>query len=276
MINFEDFKTLLAHLKTMPWHSDVEDETIYKIAVENFHSISKNATKNRNFIRLIGQSGSGKTTQLLPASEQLFKVNNLSPIVFSVRKFASWHPNYNNLVQKYGQNRIREITNGFALRCLLFCAIFSMENGYDAIFEVTILSKQFEAFIAKYLNIYNYNVLYLCLAINKKTSTYFINKRKISACSQESGRIVNSSSSNFFYKTLLPTLKYLSKITPNERIIIFNAFDPQPKYDGQLKNCIKPYVKERKNYLNPFNDELLLLNAKKAYLKNNVTLMLAK
>ena len=55
---------------------------------------------------------------------------NLNPVILGVRCCSTYHPDYNKLLAIHGQNSIREITNGFALKCMTYLLKLLMENGY--------------------------------------------------------------------------------------------------------------------------------------------------
>ena len=111
-----------------PWKDDTDIEVIINQANLVFNDITINKTKEKKLYRLCGQTGSGKTTQLLYAMEGYTKSLNLNPVVLGVRCCATYHPNYNNLLELHGQNNIREITNGFALKCMTYLLKLLIEN----------------------------------------------------------------------------------------------------------------------------------------------------
>ena len=268
-IVFDDFKNIFSHLSSLTWKNEIDDELIFDIASKNYKNITNGHTKNKNIFRLVGQSGSGKTTQLLPAAKECFSKKNINPICFSVRKFAQLHPKYDELLKEYGKAEIREKTNGFALKCLLVTLILAMSEGYDIIFEVTLLSFEFEKFINLYLDIFDYKMILFCLAVNKEISDYFISKRQQNSLI-EGSRKVYKASADFFYDSMEKSLIFLSKESPKRRIIIWNAFDELPKYDGNIESCIEVFKNEQKKTSNNFNDEKKLLDAKIDYLLKEV------
>ncbi len=272
MISFDNFKNIFKHINSLCWKNNVEDRLTFEIAYNYFFSLSPIYSKNKNLIRLIGQSGSGKTTQLLPTANALMNSENLKPFTVCVRDYAKLHPNYNNLLNKYGKGEIREKTNCFALKCLVVNLILAIQYNYDIIFEVTLLTNKFEQFVNDFLRLQKYKIINLCVAINKKMSNFLIKNRKNSENSLENNRIVYKSSSNFFYKTLYKGMKYYTKKQPNTRIIIWNVFDNLPVYDGYFKSCYSIFIINQKvNKIN-LNNQKDLLNSKINYVLNNVKL----
>ena len=259
---------LFKHLDTLCWNCEISNQEIFEIAKSQYASISSGKTKNKNFVRLIGQSGSGKTTQLLPCAKEYFAKNKLNPITFAVRDFSFCHPKYNELIKKYGISQIREKTNGFALRLLIVCLAHAIENGYDILFEVTLLSPKFENFLCSLLKLNSYKTLYLALAINKKISDAFIQKRKTQA-GKEANRIVNKSSSKFFFKSLKRSIKYYSKNQPSDRIIVWNASSLFPIYDGSFRSCPSPFFRSQKQKKLCNSSENNMLSKKIEYVLEN-------
>ena len=267
-MELKDFEEILNHLKTFSWDCDIQDEIIFEIAKNNFSELIKDKTQNKNMIRLVGQSGSGKTTQLMPSARAYFESKNMSPIRFAVRDFAVLHPHYSELLNKFGKEQIREKTNGFALRCLLMSVVFATESGYDILFEVTLLSKEFEDFIFNYLNKNKYKNLFLVLAVNKKVSDYFIEKRG-KGIGSEAKRVVYKASSDYFENAVNEDIGYFSKNHGEERVIIWSAFEKKPVFDGYFKDAETIFFRTKKIASNDFQDEKSLCDAKISYLIND-------
>lgn len=265
-MKYSDFDEIFNNLDDLSWKNDVDRKAIVDIAIKNFPNIAKMATKNATIIRLSGQSGSGKTTQLMPASYSLYEKKGIEPIHFAVRNFSELHPEYGKLLSEYGPSEIRERTNGFALRCLLVSITIAIELKYDILFEVTLLTPEFEEFILKRLKKNNYKCLFLCLAVSKDISDYFIEKRMRNCASFEAGRVIFKSSSSFFYDTLIDAMSFLEKCAGEERVIIWDAFHKKPIYDGKIKNSLQKLLQGRNMGIRKFKDELKLLEAKKKYL----------
>ena len=272
MIKYKHFKCLFKHINSLCWENNAPDELIFEIAYKHFKNNKNNYTKNKNLIRLIGQSGAGKTTQLLPTAKKVAEQNNLSTFNACVRDFATLHPNYDALLKQYGQCEIREKTNCFALKCLAVNIVLAIESGYDIIFEVTLLSKYFEKFILNHLKKNKYNILNFCIAVNIEISNKFIDLRKNTKNSKENNRIVYSTSTNFFYKSLNSSLKFYTKKLPYSRIIIWNLFQTLPIYDNILKDCFNVFINNQKTTNKHILDENLLLDEKIKYVLKYVKL----
>ena len=266
MININDFENIFKHIDSLTWEKNLDDKATFDISINSFENLKKDKTKNKRLIRLVGQSGSGKTTQLLPATEKYCTKQGISPINFAVRNFAHLHPQYQELLDTYGLSEIREKTNCFALKCLLVNLILAIEEGYDIIFEVTFLTKEFETFVNEYLQKNRYKCLYLCCAINKNLSDSFIKKRENSKNSNEKNRKVYKSSSTFFYDCLIKMMKFYSLNFSKEKIIIWNAFNKKPVFYGDFGKSFEIFDKEIKNSSNNFQNEKELLNEKIKFL----------
>ena len=81
--------------------------------------------------RIGGQSGSGKTTQLMPSIQNIIEKKNNNFINISIRLFSKYHPYYNNLLNQYGEGMIREKTNGFALLLIFRITELLIQNALD-------------------------------------------------------------------------------------------------------------------------------------------------
>lgn len=266
-MEYSSFEKILKHLSTFCWECNIDDETIFNIAKKHYLEMPKDYTKNFTFVRTAGQSGSGKTTQLLPCAEKYFENKNMKPLSLAVRKFATLHPDYDQIVQKFGASEMRERTNLLALKCLLIILIFAISDGYDVLLEVTWLTPEFEDFINKNLDKNNYKKINLLLAVNKEISNYLIERRK-SVAGKESGRVVYKSSTDFFYDNLENSLKYYAKNYPTENVIMWDAYSADPVYVGEFAGSLKPFLEARKNISYNFVSEEMLRNAKINFLLN--------
>lgn len=271
MINFSEFKKILKHIDTLAWHRKegfVPDQEVYNSALKNFSSFTEGHTKGKIIFRTIGQSGSGKTTQLLRAAKFYCESKNISPVHICVREFSELHPNYAKLLAKFGASKMREITNEFSLKCALISLILALEEGFDVVLEITLLSEEFENFVDKYISKFGFKIIYLCVSVNKSLSDCLIGRRMSDQNSAESGRIVASSSSEFFYNALISSLKKKSEYS-EDRIIIWNIYDPLPVFDGKIKDCLNAFDLQQKKTSRDFANEQKLLDAKKDYLIKN-------
>lgn len=265
-MELEKIKSVLKYLDRLSWKSDITDEIIIEIAKRHFKTISKKKTKSKNILRLVGQSGSGKTSQLLPAGNVWFQKKALKPIHFCVRNFAALHPNYNVLLKEFGKDEIREKTNGFALKCLVISLLLAISKGYDVLFEMTLLTPKFEKFLFDYLSQNGYDIKILALCVSKKLSNSFIEKRKLSkGC--ESGRKVYNSSTKFFNKNLCLSFRFLSIIFPKIQVILWNHYSLLPIFQGEISSSIEAFFKSRKLYRNGVLSEEQLKQAKCDFMK---------
>lgn len=254
---------------------DIGTENFEKIADAAFNKLIKDKknTKNPFIFRTAGQSGSGKTTQLLPSIQNIIDKKNKDFINISVRIFSTYHPYYNELLNKYGQELIREKTNGFAL-FLAFRVIEKLiKNKYNILFEITILDNDFELYLSRLAKTNRYKIHFHILSVPKVKSDYWIEKRKQNSIT-EGNRIVLKSSSNFFYDVLPNTLSKIINYhfwSKNDMIFLWTGFLECPvQYNKIYKN--KEFLKvfnEYRNY-NTFKEknEEYLLNYKKKWFEN--------
>lgn len=249
------------------WKNHIDLKSIFNIAKHNFEKISNGKTKKNLMVRLAGQSGSGKTTQLLPSAQEFFKKQNLNPINIAVRNFAILHPQYEEILTTFGKSEMRERTNGFALICLCFSLIFAIEKGFDILFEVTFLSKEFENFISNLLAKNNYKCLYLLLAVNKSVSDYLIEKRNLSN-GIEAKRVVFEKSKESFYNWLKESVEFYSISHPSKHVVMWDAYKLFPIYDGNFGGVLELFLKSLENNSTKLNNEDELRTSKIEFLQN--------
>lgn len=196
-----------------------------------FNELTKNKQPINNpfLIKLGGQSGSGKTSQLLPAIKNNIKTDNY--IHLAVRLFAKKHPYYNKLIEEYGEGLIREKTNGFALMCLFALTEKLIQNKYNIFCEITLLDPVFEEYFARLAKIQNYKIIYNVLSVPLEISNKWIQDR-LQNSSYEKNRIVSQNSIDFFYNILPNAISKILEIgdifNNSDFFILWNIFEKTP------------------------------------------------
>jgi hypothetical protein len=245
-----------------PWKDDTDIEIIINQANLVFNDVTINKTKDKKLYRLCGQTGSGKTTQLLYAMEGYTKNLNLNPVILGVRCCSTYHPDYNKLLAIHGQNNIREITNGFALKCMTYLLKLLMENGYMVLLDITLLDPIFESFILNTARKNGYEINYHIMSVSNEISSKFILKRE-----KETGRKVNRSSSKYFNHILDKGYNFLVN-NDNSKAYIWNVYDLNPIYVGNVNTSSEAFNKWRTKIDTFKYNENELKEAKLNYLLN--------
>lgn len=262
-------KSFLDYCEKTIWKDDTEENVIKGLSLKAYNDMKKNKTKNKVVYRICGQSGSGKTTQLLYGVNEFIKYKNLDFVVVAVRNFCVYDPRYNELLQKYGKSEIREKTNGFALKLLCCTLCQFIKNGYAVVMDITLLDQEFEEILYKLLKENDYNIQYMIMSVPKIQSDNFIQKRKLESKS-ESSRVVYTKSADFFYDVLPKSLRYLSNIDKDSLISVWSAYDLNPVYYGKIKNCYKSFIETRKKICNCIESEEDLREAKRQFFIKNL------
>ena len=146
------------------WPSRVKPE--WQVGIEDYpqilskviEEITLAATKNRHLIRIAGISGSGKTTQILPAVEAYSRENNFEPILMAARRFVEYHPHYQEIKEYYGEENLRKNTDEFCTIMLFLSLSALIEGGYDVVLDVTLLDPEMEEILLKiyYFTLYQF------------------------------------------------------------------------------------------------------------------------
>jgi predicted kinase len=204
------------------------------------------------FIRIAGQSGSGKSTQVLPAVSAAAAYDKF--ISLSVADFVRFHP---------GGVTEREAVNGFCLRVLTEVLYKLVAEKVNIILDMTLLNKRYEKRLHHKLQKHNYELLYLVLAVPKHQSDEFIAKRK-----SETGRVVSNKSAGFFYNCLFPSLKLLSKRAPDANCVMWSAYDLEPIFNGKIADAPPPFIAARQDIRCLHHGRNKLLAAKTDFMKN--------
>ncbi len=203
------------------------DDNVWDVLTERaFREKTSSLTLNLTqpfYMRLVGQSGSGKTSQLLPAVKEALRCNHMSCVSFAVRDFVKFYPDLEAIVENYGESLLREKTNAFALILLTNVLLRCIGEKMPILLEVTLLSPIYEACIHAALMENGYRCDYQCLAVPKNVSDDWIQKRFL-----ETKRMVSQNSSRFFYDTLAPAFKLLQGISLKNRVFIWDRVHEEP------------------------------------------------
>ena len=135
------------------------------------------ATKNHQFIRIAGLSGSGKTSQILPAVEAYCDKQKISPILVAARLFVQYHPHVDEIKNFYGEENLRKNTDEFSTIMMFLTLNELIKQGYDIVLDVTLLDPSVEEILTQSLNHRHYNSLLLMIATSPTVTEYFLGGR---------------------------------------------------------------------------------------------------
>ena len=235
----KNLEAVIGYMKAH-WPSDIKPE--WQISLEKYPAIlkeviekwTKNASQGRELVRIAGQSGSGKTTQLLPAVESYFENNEKQPILVAARRFVEFHPNIEEIKNEYGEENLRKKTDEFST-IMMFLTLNSLTSqGYDIILDVTLLDPKIEAVLIGMLMKNNYNFWLTMVAVSPKITEQFLGAR--------AWRHAKETEQEFIRATNL-ALNFYKQTAPNMRVVIWNVWDTTPIYDGKIENSLETYEK---------------------------------
>lgn len=208
-------------------------------------------------IRVVGQSGSGKSTQLMPALEEILQ--NTSYVKINVGAFAPFHPEYQKW-QDQNPAMMREKTNGFALRALIMFYRYCVEHKTNILFDMTLLEPEIEEYLMSLAKKSGYQIQLHVLCVPKKVSDRFIRQRYLTA-----GRYVSSKSSNYFFDVLARSLKSLINqpfFDRTDSVFLWSHYHEHP-----LKKT---------SFFNPYVMTILMENRRNLRIKKASSLLKAK
>lgn len=247
------------------WPSEVKPE--WQVGLKEYPEILEKvladfvlaATKNRQLIRIAGVSGSGKTTQILPAVEAYCKKNNFEPILMAARRFVEYHPHYQEIKDFYGEENLRKMTDEFSTIMLFMTLAKLIEGGYDIVLDVTLVDPEIEAILLKFLKESNYNMLTLMIAVSPTVTEQYLAGRAWRHTKETEREFIRATSY---------ALNFYAEHAPDERIIIWSVYDKSPVYDGPMKNCVKIFNEYSSREDLPKKDDDARRDAKINYLEN--------
>lgn len=258
-----NLKKTIAYMKSH-WPSRVKAE--WQVAIDEYPTIvkkvladfTKDKTKSRHFVRIAGLSGSGKTTQILPAAEAYFKKQNLAPILVAARRFVEYHPHYQEILNFYGEKDLRKMTDEFSTIMMFLTLSALTESGYDIILDVTLLDPEIEQILLTMLKSHRYEALFLMIATSPTVTEHFLKGR--------SWRHSAETEQEFIHATTR-ALEFYAESAPNLRIILWSVYDKQPIYDGEIQGCLGIFADYSSRVELPKNDDNARREAKIKYLE---------
>lgn len=257
-----DFAKIIEYMKNH-WPSQVKPEwqvspTEYPALVKRaLADFTADATKNRHLFRIAGISGSGKTTQILPAVETYCAKNNLRPILVAARRFVEYHPYYQEIKDFYGDENLRQMTDEFNTIMFFMTLAELLKNGYDIILDVTLLDPQIESILLKFLDGSGYQMLILMIAVSPAVTEKYLSGRDWRHSKKTELEFVRATSE---------ALSFYAKNASEIRIILWSFYDELPIYDGPVKDCIDIFNDYSTREDLPKNDDDVRRDAKISYL----------
>ncbi len=245
------------------WPSQVKPE--WQVSLQEYPSLIKKAladltptaTKNRQLVRIAGLSGSGKTTQILPAVEAYCKKNGYEPILIAVRRFVEYHPHYQEIKDFYGEANLRKMTDEFASIMLFLTLSELLKGGYDIILDVTLLDPEIEAMLLTVIKAVKYNMLLLMIAVSPTVTAHFLAGRGWRHAKETEEEFIRATSY---------ALDFYAKNAPGMRIVLWSVYDKLPVYDGPIKDCLGIFKEYSSREDMPAADDDARREAKIAYL----------
>lgn len=247
-----------------PWKDDTDIEVVVEASKKAFEDMSRGCKKEKVLCRLCGQSGSGKTSQLLASILPSFCDGKAC--VVAVRNFVKYHPRYDELLSLLPKGELREYTNGFALKCLFLTLCRLLQNGCAILYDVTVLEPAYEEMLNEQLKKYGYTQLFSILAVPLEQSRQFIEKRQHDCQNKEHGRIISEDSVEYFYSHLETGLDYYVQEKDPSPVVMWTAYNKKPVYLGQVKNSKAKLIKYRNSLKKiRISEKKLLLYKQKFY-----------
>ena len=259
----KSLEKIVAYMKAH-WPSRVKDEWQVdlsenpEIANRVVADFTKGKTRGQMFVRIAGLSGSGKTTQLLPATEAYFEARELSPVLVAARRFVEYHPHYTEILDFYGEENVRKMTDEFSTIMMFLVLVALIRAGYDILLDVTLLDPAIEGLLMEMLVEQKYEILMLMIAVSPEITEKHLGSR--------SWRHTRETELEFIRATK-EALRFYAEKYGDKRIVLWNTYDTLPIYDGAMKNAVSTFEKYSGITEAPEHDEDLLREAKIRYLR---------
>ena len=266
MKNDNPLDTVVNYMKAH-WPSKVKPE--WQVSLDEYAPIvtrvvadfTAGATKNRRFIRIAGLSGSGKTTQILPAVEAYNETHGISPVLVAARRFVEYHPHYQEIKDFYGEANLRKMTDEFSTIMMFMVLSELTRGGYDIVLDVTLLDPAVERIIIEMSKGGNYEPTFLMIATSPAVTEHFLAGR--------AWRHTRATEEEFIRATSY-ALQFYGDTYPNLRIILWSVYDLPPIYDGPVSGALDIFADYSSRTKLPAPDDDARRSAKIAYLSQSL------
>lgn len=257
-----EIESIIKYMKAH-WPSDVKPE--WQVGLKDYPAILEKvldditiaATKNHRLIRLAGISGSGKTTQILPAVEAYCKKHNFEPILMAARRFVEYHPYYQEIKEYYGDENLRKNTDEFATIMLFLTLSELIKGGYDIVLDVTLLDPEMEGILLNLLKTGDYEMTILMIAVSPTVTELYLQGRAWRHTKETELEFIRATSH---------ALEFYAENAPDLHIILWSVYDKPPIYDGPIKGCLDVFNDYSSRETLPAKDDDARRDAKIAYL----------
>ena len=225
----------------------VSPEEYPKILAEIIKSFTKDKTKKKNLIRIAGLSGSGKTSQILPAVEKYCEVNAINPVLVAARRFVEYHPHCAEIREEYGEEKLRQKTDEFSTIMMFLTLNELTKYGYDIILDVTLLDPEIEKILLMMLGKGNYHYLLLMIATSPEVTDHFLKGR--------SWRHTKETEAEFIRATK-KAMEFYATNAGNLHTILWSVYDLEPIYNGPIRDSLDIFNEySSRTDLPPTNDD---------------------
>ena len=249
------------------WPSEVKPE--WQVELSEYPAIlqtvlqalTADKTCGQKLVRIAGLSGSGKTTQLLPAVEAHFAATDSKPVLVAARQFVEYHPHYAEILDFYGPENLRKMTDEFATIMLFLSISELIKNGYDIILDVTLLDPEMESILLRMMNANDYDKTLVMIAISPEIAEKHLKGRE--------WRHTKETEQEFIRATA-KAMQFYAKNAENMRTIIWNTYECDPVYDGPIKASLTTFTKCSSVTKAPKHNQTELRNAKIKYLTTDL------
>lgn len=238
------------------WQISIDE---YKVlAGKALAELTTGKTKSREMMRIAGLSGSGKTSQLLPAAEAYFESKGLSPVVVAARVFVKYHPHFDEILATCGEENLRKETDEFATIMLFMSLKALVAAGYDFILDVTLLDPKMEEVLVHMLEVGNYKTAFLMIAVSPEVTSKFLQKREWRHSAETEKEFVRATEI---------AMEFYAKRCPKTRLVIWNVYGLEPVYDGEFADGLAVFSQYSNETEIPTHDKDKMREAKINYLK---------
>lgn len=210
-------------------------------------------SRGKRLVRVAGQSGSGKTTQLVPAVEAWFRgvsanssevggaegrdamasnegFGGARPILVAASRIAKYHPKWQKMHRECDSGQVRRETDGFSAAMMFLLLKELLARGYDVILDLALVEPKLEGILVGWLKEYGYDFWMTMMVVRPELSQKWLGERSWRHSEETERRFLAATEG---------ALDFYAEVCPEMRTVMWSAYGVEPIYDGEMSGAVE-------------------------------------
>ena len=182
----------------------------------------------------------------------------MRPVLMAARRFVEYHPYYQEILEFYGAENLRKMTDEFVTIMLFMTLARMIEEGYDIVLDVTLLDPEIEGLLLKFLQKAEYQLMILMVAVSPAVTEKFLAGREWRHTKETEQEFIRATEQ---------ALRFYAEAAPETRLVVWSVYRLEPEYDGAVKEGLEKFLALSQKEEMPKDDHEARKKAKIEYLR---------